>query len=50
MFTEKSVQRNVMCMMDKEMRMGMYMCMPMLNCASMYRKLPVASADHSNAV
>ena len=27
MFTEKSVQRNVMCMMDKEMRMGMYMCM-----------------------
>ena len=46
MFTEKSVQRNVMCMMDKEMRM--YMCMS--NCALMYRKLPVASAEQSNAV
>ncbi len=46
MFTEKSEQRNVMCMMDKEMRMGMYMCMSMLNCASMYRKLPVTSEDH----
>ena len=46
MFTEKSVQRNVMCMMDKEMRMGMYM----LNCASMYRKLPVTSEDHGRVV
>lgn len=52
MFTEKSVQRNVMCMMDKEMRMGMYMymCMSMLNCASMYRKLPVTSEDHGRVV
>ena len=48
MFTKNAEQRNVMCMMDKEMRMGM--CMSMLNCASMYRKLPVASADQSNAV
>ena len=48
MFTEKSVQRNVMCMMDKEMRMGMYMSM--LNCASMYRKLPVTSEDHGRVV
>ena len=44
MFTKNAEQRNVMCMMDKEMRM--YMC----NCALMYRKLPVASADQSNAV
>lgn len=50
MFTAKSVQRNVMCMMDKEMRMGMYMCMSMLNCASMYRKLPVTSEDHGRVV
>ena len=50
MFTKNAEQRNVMCMMDKEMRMGMYMCMSMSNCASMYRKLPVASADQSNAV
>ena len=50
MFTEKSVQRNVMCMMDKEMRRGMYMCMFMLNCASMYRKLPVTSEDHGRVV
>ena len=50
MFTEKSVQRNVMCMMDKEMRMGMYMCMSMLNCASMYRKLPVTSENHGRVV
>lgn len=48
MFTEKSVQRNVMCMMDKEMRMGM--CMSMSNCASMYRKLPVTSEDHGRVV
>ena len=46
MFTKNAEQRNVMCMMDKEMRM--YMCMS--NCALMYRKLPVASADHSNSV
>ena len=46
MFTKNAEQRNVMCMMDKEMRM--YMCMS--NCALMYRKLPVASADQSNAV
>ena len=46
MFTEKSVQRNVMCMMDKEMRM--YMCMS--NCALMYRKLPVTSEDHGRVV
>ena len=50
MFTEKSVQRNVMCMMDKEMRMGMCMCMSMSNCASMYRKLPVTSEDHGRVV
>ena len=50
MFTEKSVQRNVMCMMDKEMRMGMYMCMSISNCASMYRKLPVTSEDHGRVV
>ena len=50
MFTERSVQRNVMCMMDKEMRMDMCMCMSMLNCASMYRKLPVTSKDHGRAV
>lgn len=50
MFTEKSVQRNVMCMMDKEMRMGMYMCMSMLNCVSMYRKLPGTSEDHGRVV
>ena len=46
MFTENAVQTKAMCMMDKEMRM--YMCMS--NCALMYRKLPVASADQSNAV
>ena len=46
MFTEKSVQRNVMCMMDKEMRMGMDMCMSMFCCTSMYRILPEISADH----
>lgn len=39
MFTKNAEQRNVMCMMDKEMRM--YMCMS--NCA-------LASADQSNAV
>ena len=46
MFTKNAEQRNVMFMMDKEMRM--YMCMS--NCALMYRKFPVASADQSNAV
>ena len=46
MFTKNAEQRNVMCMMDKEMRM--YMCMS--NYALMYRKLPVVSADQSNAV
>lgn len=35
MFTKNAEQRNVMCMS---------------NCALMYRKLPVASADQSNAV
>lgn len=39
MFTEKAVQTEVMCMMDKEMRM----CMCMSDYAFMYRKLPVAS-------
>ena len=50
MFTKNAEQRNVMCMMDKMMdkEMRMYMCMS--NCALMYRKLPVASADQSNAV
>ena len=48
MFTKNAEQRNVMCMMDKEMRMGMYMSM--LNCASMYRKLPVTSEDYGRAV
>ena len=65
MFTGNAVQREVMCMMDQEMcmdmcmsmfcctsmmdkEMRMYMCMS--NCALMYRKLPVASADQSNAV
>lgn len=41
MFTENAVQRNVMCMMDKEMRM--YMCMSMSDLTSKYRKLPAAS-------
>ena len=50
MFTKNAEQRNVMCMMDKEMRIGMYMCMSMLNCASMYRKLPVTSEDHGRVV
>lgn len=35
MFTKNAEQRNVMCMMDKEMRM--YMCMS--NCALMYHFL-----------
>ena len=41
MFTKNAEQRNVMCMMDKEMRM--YMCMS--DYASTYRKLPGASEN-----
>lgn len=44
MFTGNAVQREVMCMMDKEMCMDM--CMSMFCCTSMYRILPEISADH----
>ena len=46
MFTKNAEQRNVMCMMDKEMRM--YMCMS--TGALLARKLPVASAEQRKAV